>query len=95
MSKTAELADRNCKILRNAFFNRFLLSSLNGKVALCNAISSFFRIAILGNQITGITSKHIILDRSLCTLAGGYRFCDLTKMIRCFYSTSFAGFNIS
>ena len=78
---------------RNTFFNQFLLSSLNGKVALRKCNFFFFRISILGNQIAGITSKHIILDRSLCALACSYHFRDLTKMIRYFYSAGFAGFN--
>lgn len=47
---------------RNAFFNQFLLPSLTGKVALRKCNFFFFRISILGNQIAGITSKHIILD---------------------------------
>ena len=74
------------------------------KSAVAGVILTFAGVAVLIKNLAGTPDTLFLIGSIvaiifgvilLCTLAGGYRFCDLTKMIRCFYSTSFAGFNIS
>ena len=78
---------------RNAFLNQFLLSGLHGKIALGKSDFFLFGIAVLRNQITGITRQHIVLHRSAGALAGLDHFRDLTKMIRHLDTAGFTGFH--
>jgi len=49
-----------------AFFNQLLLACLDCKVCLGESNGFFSGIAILSNEIAGVTGKHDIFDRTLC-----------------------------
>ena len=60
---------------------KFSPPCLQCKITLCKSYFFFLWITVLSYEITGKTSKHIVLDFTLSTFCQAYHFRDLTKMI--------------
>lgn len=65
----------------HALFDKLLLAGLQGEVALGKGNFLFARIAVFGNEVTGVAGEHVILDGTTGATSKFDYFTDVSKMI--------------
>jgi len=67
--------------LSQAFFDEFLFMGLNGKISLSKGDLVLCGIAVLGDQVAGVSRQCNIFDFPLCAGAEVHHFADMRKMV--------------
>jgi len=68
--------------LKGFVIRQFLSPRLNGKVTLPQRDERFARIGVLNDEITGITGKFPVFNRTLCARTDADHFGDINEMVR-------------
>ena len=77
----------------HSILDHYLLTRLGGKVALGKSDGFLARIAVLGDEVTGVAGEHEVINRSFGAAAKFDHFRDATKMVRHRVTRCFEGLN--